>query len=812
MIGSDALESVMGSRAAADKHDLAPYIRALAKADGHVLFLAPKTKKPPLDMRTAAQKRTDNADAQEAAKARGVVAYQKVKAPEGVYLATNDAARLARQLTRATKQYGADQINLGLALEPSRLVVVDADTPEQVNGFAQAWRDGTGTELHDPTVRTPGVVHPETGERIHHGGGHWYFRVPDGVTVAAYEASTKWVAKVKGYVVVPPSTRAEGAYTWTGSGIPELPPFLRDLTAPKVRSTDPRPHGSSPIDVWGDATEWAALFEPYGWTPYQPDNCGCPTWTRPGGVADDARKSITAHHPGCSQTDNGHAHLWSDSTQAEWGGRSRGYSKIQVAAHLGYGGDVAAACAALGIPDNEHSADAFAMDTVSSDPYDEALELAVFEYSEVTKHIRDQARDRLVSPWSALFVALMHAILSIPYWVRLPAIVGGEASFNSMLALVGGSGGGKGVSDSVTDFVQFVDDPMAARFDGTDQTMADAVTAIAPGSGEALSVAFRDLRDVVTTDDKGKEIRTKKFVTIRRAALFSFAEVDSTTALMQRNSSTLSAELRKMWDGKSIGVHTKTVERRSSVEAFSYRAAATFGVQPERAEALLDGEDGGLPQRLLWAGTADPHIPDDDGEGERSKLDVPIPGWGRPSDGYVTMTVAQPIHDQIRRDRRAVLKGTKGALTGLHSHRNLVRLKLAAAVAVLHGRGDVSEADWEFAEALLTHSDRVRASVQRAVGDAAKQRSTARGVADAHREQGRAAETSRRIQKAADGTAAWLRKRPAGPVTRGDIQRAAKSGSDRRLYLDECLTALIDDGVIRVVSNSDPATYELVTR
>ncbi|OZC76364.1 hypothetical protein CH282_26155 [Rhodococcus sp. 06-418-1B] len=799
-----AFDYAMSNFRADDKRSGAKAVQGTGAA---LLLLEAASKVPVANLRTRRQRTADETYSE---------AQMLPKPKDGVGLSTGDVERFGSYIDRFNRQPGRipDSWNVGIGVHQSGLIVVDVDTPEEGAAFDADCAEH-GIEL-SPSVTTPGAV--KDGVAVHSHGRHYYFVAAPGQTLPTTGTGT-WKAPGgyavywrERYMVAPPSIRAEGAYVWHPGNVVPLPTFLYEritaASAPKARRVT-RSADGSPIDDWAAQTPWADVLGPAGWMETGTANCGCATWLRPGSAE---KRSAIAHDDGCTLTGytSPFLHSFSSTSEAELG---QDVSKLKVVAALHHGGSVGRARTALGIPDDqpEFDADAFVLEGASADPYDEALEAVVFDHSEVTKHIREQARLRLVSPWAALFMALMHAVLSIPYGVRLPAIVGSPASLNSMLAAVGGSGGGKGVSsNSVADFVTFVDDPLSGRFDGTKQSMADAITPIAPGSGEALSVAFRDLRDVVTTDEKGKQIRTKKFVTVRRAALFAFAEVDSTTALMQRNSSTLSAELRKMWDGGPIGVHTKTVERRSSVGAFEYRAVVTFGVQPERAEALLDGEDGGLPQRLLWVGTADPHVPDED-EGEHSRLDIPMPDW--PSgDKHVTMAVAEPIQEQIRRDRKAVLRNDDGALTGLHSHRNLVRLKLAAAVAVLHGRGDVSEQDWDYAEALLTHSDRVRSTVQRAVGDAARQRSAARGVADAHREQGKAAETSRRIQKAADGTAGWLRKRPTGPVTRGEIQRAAKSGSDRRLYLDDCLALLIDDGVIRVVPDSDPTAYELVTK
>ncbi|UOT02268.1 bifunctional DNA primase/polymerase [Rhodococcus opacus] len=342
------IEQVLGSRAPGDKSDLGGYVRALAEAGLHVLLIEPMGKKP-LDLRAPAAKRADDEAAQAAAKSAGNAMYGRVRSQAGVHLATADTARLDDYVATAERRYGVDTVNLGVALGPSRLVVVDADTPAQVEGFKAAWKDATDTDLPAPTVRTPGQL-AANGEAYHHDGGHWYFTVPEGVEVAAYEDRDGWVAKAGGYVVIPPSVRAEGPYTWQG-GVSELPAWLHGrMTRERAASSTTGPRTAGPIDEWAAGVEWPALLEPRGWTMRGVESCGCPTWTRPGEVARENAKSAVTHVAACGMTDTGHLHLWSDTLAAAWG--KRDHSKVEFVAWSDHEGDVGAATSALGIPEN----------------------------------------------------------------------------------------------------------------------------------------------------------------------------------------------------------------------------------------------------------------------------------------------------------------------------------------------------------------------------------------------------------------------------------------------------------------------------
>ena len=94
----------------------------------------------------------------------------------GVHHAITDPVVARRVFTRMGK---TDTLNIGIVAHPSRLVVVDVDTPEAVESFLSRWAQAEEDErylVHSPTVRTPGTV-----DGKHHDGGHYYFALPDGI-------------------------------------------------------------------------------------------------------------------------------------------------------------------------------------------------------------------------------------------------------------------------------------------------------------------------------------------------------------------------------------------------------------------------------------------------------------------------------------------------------------------------------------------------------------------------------------------------------------------------------------------------------
>ena len=414
-------------------------------------------------------------------------------------------------------------------------------------------------------------------------------------------------------------------------------------------------------------------------------------------------------------------------------------------------------------------------------PYAADLEAAVFGYSEITAHIWTQAKILMVSPWSLLGTCLGQAAIATPYDVLLPPVIGTPASVNQLMVGVGASGAGKGISSA-----RVLNWPDTDPFDLGDgeQRLADAFTPLTPGSGEALSALFKESRTVKVD---GRSVTVQEY--IRRAAWVTFHEVDQLTAIKSRVGSTATAEIRKAWSGEPLGTLTKVKANQLMVEAHTYRVVIVVAAQPGRCGPLLEEEAGGTPQRVLWLSADDPDMELRDEQ--PSTLDVTLPDFhaGISSPGPRYFTVDPAVRQEIRQDRVAgKWKGT------VDSHRNLVRLKVAAAGAVLHGSIDIAPEIWEWAGAVVLHSVRVRESVTEELAKAAQEASTQRAASAAHEEIVKASAVELTVDKVAKAVERAMRRFPEARHTEGWI--GSKVARVHRSLVPKALLVLTQRGTV----------------
>lgn len=427
MIGASTLDLVLGSRAPGDKSNLKMYVRELAKAGLHIVMVEPMGKAP-LDLRSTADKRKDHEAAQAAAKAAGVVDWARAKQPAGVHLATDDATRLGRYVTAAEKRYGVDAVNLGVEVGRSRLLIVDADTGAEVARFQQDWAEANGSTpdmAPRPTVASPGKYDQATGEWVHKDGGHWWFTIPEGMTLPEGGTGAFKPGGDNAYTVywgdrqilIPPSVRAEGPYVWQG-GVREVPVWIsahieEQVTVRKAKAANRIDSIDSPVDAWAASTSWADVLEPDGWVNSgRVGNCGCAEWTAPG--PHDSHKSATAHDLGCSldiyDGSNGHAplHVWTDNPPEGIAAyvrqfNTRTLSKLQYVAWTHHDGDLDKACQALEIPYSTPVDDAFGQGVgeplFSPADYAARDQIIADRNAEAYAHSADAEADEVVPPF-----------------------------------------------------------------------------------------------------------------------------------------------------------------------------------------------------------------------------------------------------------------------------------------------------------------------------------------------------------------------------------------------------------------------------
>jgi hypothetical protein len=277
------------------------------------------------------------------------------------------AGNVRALVARLEKRHGVLNIGLEPGAGLGRLIVVDVDTPEEVTSF-ERWCEDRGLDVPPMTVRSPGKK--LNGEWAHRDGGHYWFTVPEDMAGRLPTGPDGGVLKLAGFsvvwanrqVLIPPSTRVEGAYAYTGAPIRDCPEAL--LTAIEAHAAERATHavqrlqarsgnGHADIDAWDARTSWGELLGLDDWTDTgKVDQCGCPIWTAPGDHA--SPKSATAHDAGCARYDTsdgwGPLHIWTDSppealagvrtlTKLDYLARMTGRTRAETAAELGIGSE-----------------------------------------------------------------------------------------------------------------------------------------------------------------------------------------------------------------------------------------------------------------------------------------------------------------------------------------------------------------------------------------------------------------------------------------------------------------------------------------
>jgi len=394
-------------------------------------------------------------------------------------------------------------------------------------------------------------------------------------------------------------------------------------------------------------------------------------------------------------------------------------------------------------------------------------------------HLHQLARAERVGPDALLALALTAVLAATEPTVTTSVGVGGRGSLNYLVALVGPSGAGKGTVEAVSaEAVSILDH----------NGMPVATPEYPIGSGEGMATAYRPRG---TAEDE-PHTRTR--------ATFNAPEIDRITAISSRTGSTLTAALRQAWSGETLGAQNASAENTSVVPRHSYRWCAVLGVQPRRAGALLAEADGGLPQRVLWAPVGDPAAPDRKPE-HPGPLTVRLPKLAGP----VAMNAHQSIlteYDTAQLDRLR----TPLDADAIDGHTRYVRLKTAAALALMAGRTVISEDDWTVAGAIVDRSTATREEVRTildtgqrdALREKARERVTVALDAEDHRE-------TEQLQRVRSRILAALDKQ--GEMTAAEVRRSIRY--ELRDRAETVLAAMTNAGEILARNYGDGPVYSL---
>lgn len=271
--------------------------------------------------------------------------------PNGVHGATTDPAIFDAMYSTGD--------NVGMNLGASGIIVVDADTPQEVESW-QNWQREHNVSMSQATVVTPGTA------AAHHGGGHWWIDAAGTGDLKTTKLGTATAMTGDRYVLLPGSVRTDVAdpdqpvyvaqgivySSVQGSAVIEATTRTKKLREPEsARGNHPTPDNS--IDQWAQETDWEELLTPDGWTNTgDSDSCGCDTYTAPGPHANP--KSATAHTGHCEVSSNGGAlAIWTDNPPQELTAvieaKGKRVSKFDYVAHMHHDGDSSVTFEALGL-------------------------------------------------------------------------------------------------------------------------------------------------------------------------------------------------------------------------------------------------------------------------------------------------------------------------------------------------------------------------------------------------------------------------------------------------------------------------------
>lgn len=350
-------------------------------------------------------------------------------------------------------------------------------------------------------------------------------------------------------------------------------------------------------------------------------------------------------------------------------------------------------------------------------PVDEQLELldAIFDATPLLRHVRQAAHARITSPTSLLGALLVKVMSRVPVNHVIPPIIGSRASLNFAVALVARSGAGKSTSMDLAD--ELLEDDLIPR-----------VYEAGPGSGEGLVQAFlQPYKDPIT---KVTQWVIKDYPHV----LLTVDEIGRLGKVQERNGSSMASVLRTSLTGGSLTTSNADRDRNRVVPKKSYRFTAIAGVQPSLSGILLNDEDAGTPQRWVWLPAKDSCTPE---MGEKPEWPGPLSWSPVMDDREHVLSVPDGVVWELQARQTKIVQGKTEA--GLDSHSGLTRLKVAAALAYLHGERDITPSWWALSGSVMRVSDAVRADCLAALRDQSDQEVKWAGRRDALRGEAAAA-------------------------------------------------------------------------
>ncbi|WP_261554195.1 hypothetical protein [Frankia tisae] len=328
-----------------------------------------------------------------------------------------------------------------------------------------------------------------------------------------------------------------------------------------------------------------------------------------------------------------------------------------------------------------------------------------WESSPQLRHVAKLADANEASRWGVLAAMLAEAVSQVDPCFVLPRALGGRASLNLDVAIVGPTGSSKNKS-------------INTAFDGLEVVGGEPTYRRELGSGEGIVAMF-----VEVVPAKGEQ--PTRMRPLRTRAVSTIGEIRTLQAQAGRQGSILVPTILSMNMGEPAGGAYKTKGLDLALPAHSYRYCIIATSQTKKMGIMLREGDSGLPQRFWNVPATKPRIDDppewpgplqwkpaseylegsnpwveipvgedDDGSPitimdlrEPELIEVPVPAW-----------VVQEVREENR--KRDLGMWVDAEVDEIESHATLLRTKLANALSVLEGRYGIEDQDWARSEVM----------------------------------------------------------------------------------------------------------------
>lgn len=404
------------------------------------------------------------------------------------------------------------------------------------------------------------------------------------------------------------------------------------------------------------------------------------------------------------------------------------------------------------------------------------LQRSFYADSPILRKVEQAGFSRITSPDAVLACVLARVAASLDPGIKLP----GNTSLNFISAVVGHSGTGKSQAFSAArDLLPDIGTPV----DGWNI-----------GSGEGIVAAIVGKVDPETGTSPIQHPRV----------LFCVDEGEQLLKVGKRDSSITLPTIRSAWAGQGLGQTNASRDTTRNAPAHSYRFAMYVGLQPPFAAELLTGDAAGDPQRYLFAAVQNPEQPE-----VLPTFPEPIDPLPYPSPCTMEVLVDSEV-SRIVNDRRIRKQRGEVAVDPQDSHRDLVTLKVAALLALLHGC-DLTAYWWNKATAVADNSCRVRqwlidteqVSMQQHLTSKASNEAEVRLTVDE-------LQAASALQSMLKSMVRHL-EQEGRPVTKSDLQQATASKHRHLVPIADAIEAGLTQGLFVKLDSGTPR-YALPVR